>query len=433
MSSGLLAAIVFVVAYGFIVAFYDWRIVAVWAAVFVLLAFRVIDPRGALAAIDWNVVLLYFGMLFVSEAFLYSRMPDYLATHVARRAGRVGVAMLLLCLLTGLLSVALENVAVVLLMAPVALSISRSCNISPGPLFVGMAVSSNLQGAATLIGDPPSMLLAGFTGMGFNDFFVVDGKPAIFFAVQVGAVASAFVLAYAFRTERRPVPSIAPVGIFSKVPAFIVLALVASLVLSSTFFHSTPIANGLLCVFFGTVSAIWYVIHVHRSEAGTAAEKLKSLARTLFRLDWQTGLFLIGVFVLVSSLTSTGLMKSIAQFIQTVSGSNALAIFLLVVGVSVLVSAFVDNVPFLVAMLPVLKTLTASSEADPYLLYFGLLIGASVGGNITPVGASGNIVAMGIVKTEGYAVKFFDFVKIGLPFTLVAVAASAAYLWIVFG
>jgi len=432
MSSGLLAAIVFVITYGLIVAIYDWRTVTVWAAVVVLFVFRVIDLRGAIAAIDWNVVLLYFGMLFVSEAFLYSRMPDYLATHVVGRTGKVGAAMLLLCILTGLLSVALENVAVVLLMAPVALSISRSCNISPGPLFVGMAVSSNLQGAATLIGDPPSMLLAGFTGMSFNDFFVVNGKPSIFFAVQVGAIVSAFVLALAFRGERRPMPAIEPVHIRSKTPAFIILALVLSLVVTSTFFHSTHIATGLVCAIYGAISAAWYVFHVHRSEEGNGADKRKNLSRTLFNLDWQTGLFLIGVFVLVSSLTSTGLMSLIADLILSISGSNAFAIFLLVVGISVLVSAFVDNVPFLVAMLPVLKTLTASSEADPNLFYFGLLIGASVGGNITPIGASGNIVAMGIVKREGYSVRFFDFVKIGLPFTLVAVMASAAFLWVVF-
>ena len=432
MSSGLLAAIIFVITYGLIVAMYDWRTVTVWAAVVVLFVFRVIDLRGAIAAIDWNVVLLYFGMLFVSEAFLYSRMPDYFATHVVGRTGKVGAAMLLLCILTGLLSVALENVAVVLLMAPVALSISRSCNISPGPLFVGMAVSSNLQGAATLIGDPPSMLLAGFTGMSFNDFFVVNGKPSIFFAVQVGAIVSAFVLALAFRGERRPMPAIEPVHIRSKTPAFIILALVLSLVVTSTFFHSTHIATGLVCAIYGAISAAWYVFHVHRSEEGNGADKRKNLSRTLFNLDWQTGLFLIGVFVLVSSLTSTGLMSLIADLILSISGSNAFAIFLLVVGISVLVSAFVDNVPFLVAMLPVLKTLTASSEADPNLFYFGLLIGASVGGNITPIGASGNIVAMGIVKREGYSVRFFDFVKIGLPFTLVAVMASAAFLWVAF-
>jgi len=433
MTAQVLALIVFFLTYIFIVIFYGARTYIVWSAVAVLVILGVVSPRGAILSIDWNVIFLYIGMLFVSEAFLYSRMPDYLASRLVRRFHRTGTAMLALCLLTGFLSMALENVAVVLLMAPIALSIARQCAVSPGPLFVGMAVSSNLQGAATLIGDPPSMLLAGFVGMGFNDFFFIDGRPSIFFCVQAGAVASAVVLWLTFRQHRMPLPSLQRTSIGSFFPSVIVALLIVSLILASSFLHSIPIASGLICLVFGTIAAAWYLAtRMRTSRSAESPGPASSAVQTLLKLDWQTAAFLIGVFVLVGSLTANGVMESVAHAILRLAGSSPPLLFMIIVGVSVIVSAFVDNVPFLVAMLPVLQAITATSTLSPYLLYFGLLLGASVGGNITPIGASGNIVAMGIVKREGSPVQFLQFVRIGLPFTVAAVAASTGLLWAVF-
>ena len=149
-------------------------------------------------------------------------------------------------------------------------------------------------------------------------------------------------------------------------------------------------------------------------------------------LDWQTGLFLIGIFILVQSLAVSGVIDDAAQMIIRITGKNAFAAFMVILWSSVFLSAFIDNVPFLVAMLPVTKLLTEHIGTSPYVFYFGLLLGASIGGNITPIGASANIVAMGIVKKQGHHVKFMQFVKIGLPFTIAAVIASAAFIWFVF-
>ena len=433
MTSQVLALIVFFLAYILIVIFHNARTYIVWSAVALLVVLGVVSPRGAILSIDWNVISLYAGMLFVSESFLYSRMPDFLASAIVRRFRRTGTAMLALCLLTGFLSMALENVAVVLLMAPIALSIARQCSLRPGPLFVGMAVSSNLQGAATLIGDPPSMLLAGFVGMGFNDFFFINGRPSIFFCVQAGAVASAVVLWFAFRQHRMQLPSLQRIPVLSFVPSVLVVLLIACLILASSFFHSIPIASGLICLVFGAMAAAWYLAATKRApHSGESHRPPNSAVRTLLKLDWQTAVFLIGVFVLVGGLTANGVMETVAHAILRLAGSSPPLLFVIIVAVSVVVSAFVDNVPFLVAMLPVLQAITATSTLSPYLLYFGLLLGASVGGNITPIGASGNIVAMGLAKREGDPVRFLQFVRIGLPFTVTAVAASTALLWVVF-
>jgi Na+/H+ antiporter NhaD/arsenite permease-like protein len=412
----------FTLTYLFIILFYNRKTIIVWAAVALLLALRLVSLREAGSAIEWNVLFLYFGMLFVSEVFLVSRMPDYLATIVAGKARTTGVAMVVICAFTGFLSIMLENVAVVLLVAPIALAISHKAGIHPVPLFIGMAVSSNLQGAATLIGDPPSMLLAGAAGFSFNDFFFYGGKPGIFFATEIGALVSTLVLFFLFRRYHKTMPNLQRSRYLSIVPTLLVLALITALILSSSFQHNFPYMTGLLCVVFGVLGFFWYLLD-------SRGRELKSF---LSRLDWQTGIFLAGVFILVESVSLAGLLDDLAAFILRISQGSPFAVFLLIIWCSVFLSAFIDNVPYLIAMLPVVQVLTPKLGVDPYLLYLGLLLGASVGGNITPIGASANIVAMGILRKQGRSVGFFEFVRIGLPFTIFAVIASTLFAWLVF-
>jgi len=421
--------VLFVVAYVLIVLFYHRKGLVAWCAVAVLLAAGMISPRAALQSVEWSVILLYLGMLFVSDAFLSSRMPDHLATILASRTRSAGAAMLVICIFTGLLSMALENVAVVLLIAPVALSIARSCRVSPVPLFIGMAISSNLQGAATLIGDPPSMLLASYSGMSFNDFFMYHGRPSIFFAVQVGALISWAVLAFLYRRHRNPMPPITIVPFTSLIPTLLVAGLVVALIFVSALFRGAPLATGITCCAVGVASLAWRIIHARASDPARPPA-LPLLVETVKRQDLATAGFLIGIFILVGSVSATGILGDLSRLLLRVSGGNALVVFLLVVWGAVLLSAFVDNVPFLVAMLPVVSMAAKDLGIDPAPLFFGLLVGASIGGNITPVGASANIVAMGIVRNEGHQVGFFEFVKIGLPFTVAAVVGASAFIWL---
>jgi Na+/H+ antiporter NhaD/arsenite permease-like protein len=417
----LVTILIFLATYALIIFFYHHKIFVVWGAAALLVVLGLLTPLQGLGAIDWNVILLYFGMLLVSEVFLFSKMPDHLATLMAARAGNVGIAMVLICVFTGLLSTAIENVAVVLLVAPIALSISKKCGINPVPLFIGMSISSNLQGAATLIGDPPSMLLAGFAKMNFNDFFVIGGKPSIFFAVQVGAAVSTLVLFFIFKKYHKPMPALQKERYASVVPSVLVFLLVVSLIVSSSFTHPVSYLTGLLCCVFGVICFLWYLL----------STKGKELSKFAANLDWQTGVFLMGIFVLVRSLSAQGLMEDAARLILRASGGSPFVVYLMIVWISVFLSAFIDNVPFLVAMLPVVRIITGELGIVPYVMYFGLLLGASIGGNITPIGASANIVAMGILKKQGYHVRFMEFVRIGFPFTIAAVIASSIFVWFV--
>jgi Na+/H+ antiporter NhaD/arsenite permease-like protein len=266
------------------------------------------------------------------------------------------------------------------------------------------------------------MLLAGAAGFSFNDFFVYDGKPGIFFATEIGALISVLVLFLLFRRYHRPMPTLQKTRYVSITPTIFVMTLIAFLILSSSFQHGFRYMTGMLCALFGVLSFVWYLFYSKGTE-------LKSF---FSRLDWQTGIFLAGVFILVESVSVAGLLDDLALFILRVSEGSPFVVFLLIVWFSVFLSAFIDNVPYLIAMLPVVQVLTPKLGVSPYLLYLGLLLGASVGGNITPIGASANIVAMGILRKQGNTVGFFEFVRIGLPFTVFAVFASTLFAWFIF-
>jgi len=186
-------------------------------------------------SINWNVLGIFLGTLLIAEAFIASRVPALIAHHLVARSKNIGTAILLICLMASFLSAFVENVATVLIVAPIALAIAEKQRISPVPFLIGIAISSNLQGTATLIGDPPSMILAGYMGLNFNQFFVLRGKPGIFFAVQVGAVASFFVLNAFFRGFRDPIHEHEQEEVKSWFPTSLIILMIFLLAISSFF------------------------------------------------------------------------------------------------------------------------------------------------------------------------------------------------------
>ncbi len=373
--------------------------------------------------ISWNVMGLFFGTLILAEIFMISRVPAVMAEWLVDKAKSTRVAMLILCALSGVISMFVENVAVVLLLAPVAISLADKLKVSPVPLLIGIAVSSNLQGTATMIGDPPSMILAGYMRMGFWDFFVYQGRLGIFFAVQIGAVASLLVLALVFRQHRTKSVLLAQETARSWVPASLLGLLVIGLSFATLFDPEFAWFAGTYTLILGAVALVWF-----RGIARWGS--LRKLAGTL---DWDTTFFLIGIFVLVGGLSDSGWMDKLATGMSGWVGSNAALAFTVIVLFSVLVSGFVDNVPFLLVMIPVAQKVADQIGAPVPLLMFGLLIGACLGGNLTPIGASANVVTLGILKKRGYAVGFKEFMRIGIPFTVAAVLSACAFVWWVWG
>ncbi|MFC1741011.1 SLC13 family permease [Nanoarchaeota archaeon] len=421
----ILTAAAFVITYAFIVRFYRKKVWVIWGGVLLTFLIGAVTFSSAWGSINWNVIGIYVGMLFIAEALIASKMPDYLAIWFTNHTTRVWSAMLFVCALTGLLSIVIENVACVLIVAPIAFAIAKRIRVSPIPMIIGCAISSNLQGVATLIGDPPSMLLAGHAGLTFNDFFIFQGKPNLFFAVQLGMLASLVVLYFYFRRYDHKIHKFKQVRIKSKFPAIMLAAMIIALALSSIKNSNSSYSAGLICMLFGIACILWLYKHDELRHS-------KTMGR-IFRMDWATAFFIIAVFVMVNSLARTGVIGEVAKLIHNITGTNVLFTFVVLVGLSMLFSAFVDNVPYIVAMLPVTQLIAEQSAISPFVLYFGLLIGASVGGNITPVGAAANIVGVGLLKNKGYETSFWQFVRIGLPFTVFSVLISAGYIWLMYG
>lgn len=420
MEPRLSALVIFILAYVLFVFLPNKRTHVALLAALLLILSKAISIKSAFFAVNWNVMGIFVGTLVIADIFMESKVPAYVAEIIVDRAKNTCWAVLFICILTGFISAFVENVATVLIVAPIALSLAKKLKMNPVNMMIAIAISSNLQGTATLIGDPPSMLLGGFARMNFMDFFFYKGRPSIFFAVEIGAVASFVVLYFIFRKHHEKTALIPVEKPKSWFPTWLLIILIVSLALSSFFDTGFSYAAGIICMLFAFVAMLWEKF-VNKG----------SILQGLKKLDWETTLFLVGVFVLVGSITLTGWIESISIFLSGLVGENLFLGYTVIVFISVILSAFIDNVPFLAAMLPVAISMSQKLGISPSLFLFGLLIGASLGGNITPIGASANIVACGLLKKEGHEVKFSQFMKIGIPFTLVAVSAAYLFVWFV--
>ncbi len=419
MNSQIISLAIFIVCYLLFIFLPKKRSLLAVLGAFLLILSKTISPQEAFLAINWNVMGIFVGMLIVADIFMESRAPAYISEIIVDKAKNTCWAILFICLITGFISAFVENVATVLIVAPIALSLAKKLKINPMNMMIAIAVSSNLQGTATLIGDPPSMLLGGFAKMNFMDFFFYKGRPSIFFAVELGALVSFWVLYFIFRKHNEKTKLIEVERVKSWVPTVILVSLILLLATSSFFDKDFSYLSGILCMIAGIISLIWKKLN-----KGSIIKGIKTL-------DWETTFFLIGIFILVGSITITGWIEIMSDFLSGLIGSNIFLGYALIVFLSVSLSAFIDNVPFLVTMLPVAISMSDKLQINPSLFIFGLLIGTSLGGNITPIGASANIVACGLLKKEGYDVRFKDFVKIGLPFTLAAVIPACLFIWFV--
>jgi len=418
MSQSTIVLGVFIAAYVLFALLPSRRALVAAAGGAILVASGVVSPGDACRLINWNVMGIFVGTLVVADVFMESRVPARAAELIVERAPSTAAAILAICLLTGFVSAFVENVATVLIVAPIALALARKLSINPVRMMIAIAVSSNLQGCATLIGDPPSMLLGGFAKMSFADFFVYRGKPGIFFAVEVGAIFSFAVLYLLFRRHREKVETVPVETVRSWVPAAILGTLVAALAVSSFLDSGFSWLAGALCMGAAAVAAAW-----------DRFANRASLIEGIRTLDWDTTVFLAGIFVLVGSLSLSGWIDTVSAALSALVGDNIFFGYTLLVFVSMILSAFVDNVPFLAAMLPVAMGMAERLSVEPPLFLFGLLIGASLGGNITPIGASANIVACGLSRQAGHPVTFREFARISVPFTISAVVPAALLVW----
>ena len=416
----LLALVLFLLMYVLMIRFSAKRVWIVLTVAAVFLITRILPLSAVPGAINWNVLLMIGGTMILVDYFIDSYMPNCIADSILGKAGNVCMVTVLMSLFSGAVSAFMDNVATVLMIAPVGLAICRQLKISPVPMILSIAVSSNLQGAATLVGDTTSIMLGAYAHMDFMDFFWFKGRPGIFFAVELGAIATVPIMLWLFRKDRDKVESGKKTQVKEKISSVLLLLLVATLIMASFFPNKPDVTNGVICMSYAVLMMI--LDYFRTREPAHVKRALKSV-------DYETLLLLTGLFLVIEGVTQAGLIEDFADIIIRTGGDNLFLLFTIVVWGSVIVSAFVDNIPYVATMLPVLTSVTAILGIEPYLLYFGLLTGATLGGNLPPIGASANITAVGLLKKNGYEVSFADFMKIGVPFTLTAVMTGYLYLW----
>lgn len=436
MSTFVIALILFVITYILLFSFPKSRhfvalssaiVFSLWLSLFC----KEVDftLKNIISAIDFNVLMMIAGTMGIVFLFIDSKMPMRIADVLLSKFKNVKWAIVIMALLAGVVSAFIDNVATVLMIAPIALAVCKKQNISPIAPIICIAISSNLQGAATLVGDTTSILLGGYANMNFFDFFVFYGKPGIFFAVELGALLTLLILLVIFRKETQSLKLTDKTEVSDYFPSFLMGGVIVLLILASFIKEPTDgflntiynLRNGLICV---ALLIVGLVVNFVKTKKFT-------MTKQVFKeLDYNTLLLLASLFVVIEGISSAGVIDKLSQLLVNMGGNSLFTMYIIIVFASVIISAFVDNIPYVITMLPVVSGVSMSMGVEPYVLYFGLVIGATLGGNITPIGASANITGIGILTKEGYTVKAKDFMKISIPFTLTAVLSGAAFIWI---
>ena len=419
------AIILFAATYILMLVFSKYRPYIALASAVVFIATGMLPLSQIWPSIDLNVLLMIAGTMGLVALFIESKMPSLLADLIMEKVPNVQMAAVALALFAGVISAFVDNVATVLMVAPVALEICKKLKTNPVPFIIGIAVSSNLQGAATLVGDTTAIMLGSALDMSFMDFFVYQGKPGMFFAVELGAILSALILAWIFRKEKASIPKAETrTQVTDYVPTALLVGTIVLLILASFIPNKPDITNGLICCVLLVMGLVYNV--ARKKNISAVTEPIKAI-------DFETIGLLVGLFLMIGGISNMGVIDALAGLLAKLGGGNIFVMYTVIVWASVLISAFIDNIPYVATMIPVIASLAVEMGCDPTVLYFGLLSGATLGGNCTPIGASANITGIGILRKEGYEVKNGDFFKVGIPFTLAAIIPAYIYLWIFFG
>ena len=420
----LFAIILFVLTYILMIVLPKYRPYVAIASAVVFVVTGMLPLNKILPSIDFNVLLMIAGTMGLVALVIDSGMPALLSDLILEKVPSVKWAIVILSLFAGLISAFVDNVATVLMIAPVALAVAKRLNISPVRMIIAIAVSSNLQGAATLVGDTTAILLGSYAGLSFNDFFVFLRRPGMFFITEIGALVSAMILLWLFRKEHGRIEPGRRTVVEDKVPSILLLLTVLLLIAASFIPNKPSVTNGLICTVLMLVGVVRHAVKHH---------SLSVMLKPLMEIDYETIGLLAGLFVVIGGITEQGVIDALAGLFTRLGNGSPFLIYTIIVWGSVLISAFIDNIPYVATMLPVTRGIALAMGMNPTALFFGLLVGATLGGNLTPIGASANITGIGILRKEGYEVKNRDFLEIGVPFTLAAVIPAYLLVWLFFG
>ncbi len=444
MSSLTVALLIFSVCYLLIVTERIHKTIVALSGAALMIVFGVVSQEEAFYShefgVDYNVVFLLIGMMVIVNIMRETGLFEVLAIWAAQRADAKPFRLLvLLALLTAGLSAMLDNVTTVLLMAPVTLAIAKRLELNPIPFLLTEALASNIGGTATLVGDPPNIMIASKAELSYLDFLIVMGPiviviMAVFITVLWLVFGRTMMVAPHLRenilalSSREAVPD---QGFLRR--CLYLLAIINVGFCIHSLIHLEPATIALL-----GASSFMLIGHARRKPED--AEELTYLAE----VEWKTIFFFIGLFILVGGLVKVGVIRYLADQLVAVTRGNLAGSTMAVLWGSAILSAAVDNIPYVAAMNPLIVDLARSlhpeitdyvilvHQPDIIPLWWALALGACLGGNGTIIGASANVVIVDIARKSGYRITFWQFFKFGFPVMIGSVALSAIYLWLVF-
>jgi Na+/H+ antiporter NhaD/arsenite permease-like protein len=425
----VMALSLFLITYVALLIFSNYKayIAIAMALVFLFLGYTELNDVFS-SAMNWNVFMIIAGTMIVVSEFIKSGMPAWLADWMMSKVSSTQWAIILLAAFAGIVSAFVDNVATVLIVVPIAMDIAKKTKISPVPLVIAVSVFANIQGFATLVGDTTSVMLAGqqFGNMNFFDFFIIDGKMGPFFIVQLGTISSLVMLWFVLGKHHASVELKQQTKVSDYTPSYF-LGMILLLLIIASFIPNLPNEiNGYITL----GSALIFVLY-----RLTIKKQKQAFIYAFKAIDFETLGLLFGLFIMIIGLDNQGVIASIGLWLESIGNGDPYLIYTIIVLASVLFSAFIDNIPYVATLLPVMMRvgLSLNLSVPPYLLLFGLLAGATLGGNLTPIGASANIAGIGFLRRVGYKVTFADFFKIGFPITLAALTTGYFLILFIFG
>ncbi len=423
--SMIIALVIFVGTYILIITEKINKMLAALIGGFLLVVTGIVHQDVAFKAIDWNVIFFLIGMMFVIAVLKRTGIFMFVAIKTAKLArGKPLYIMILMFLITALASAFLGSVTTIMILVPIILLICHELQITPVPFIVVMAVASNMGGAATMIGDPPNIIIGSATPYDFMDF-ILNLTPVILIvcAASVGLIWLLYAKKLRVSVQNRAklmgfrdenLIKSKRMLLFSGI---VVLAMMILLALDSTLHIGTAtisMSAGLLLLLVGDV----------------LGDKNQVEHVLINEVDWVTLFFFIGLFMIVESLVETGIIDAMANSMLAVTQNQAKPTSLSILWMSGVLSAFIDNVPFVATMIPMIEkigtVITQSSQIDP--IWWAMSLGACLGGNGTLIGASANVIAVGIAKQNNLKISYWEFTKISAIFTLLSLLISTAYI-----
>jgi Na+/H+ antiporter NhaD/arsenite permease-like protein len=423
--SETVASAIFVAAYVLIATEWVHRVIVALAGAGLMLLLRFVSADEAFQSerfgIDWNVIFLLFGMMVIVGVLRHTGFFEYLAIRSAKRAkGRPFRIMVMLVLITAVASALLDNVTTVLLVAPVTLLIAERLNLSPVPMLIAEVMASNIGGTATLIGDPPNILIGSQAGLSYVDFLIhLAPQVIVLMVVFIGVIRVLFRRSFQYHPER--------------------VAELMALDERESLREGPLLARALAVLALVTVAFVLHgALHYEPSVVALLGAGVLLLVAGrepwpfLREVEWRTLVFFAGLFVMVGALVKAGVVSSLARAAIRATDGDVLVAVLLLLWVSAILSALVDNIPYVATMAPLVQELVRSLPAgtSTTVLWWALALGADLGGNATPIGASANVVVLGIAERSGHRIRFVEFVRYGIVVTLITVGLSTIYLWV---